>query len=301
MEEKPPPPSTPETKSTVDAESFAANVLLNIKDKNKKNLITVIQDINNYNKNSSIMLQKMMEYCYQDIIGCLNQEVVDPIMDYLMWSLLSALSSLQVARKMLRKETIILPALHASLDTAVTNKNTKIQKVLSSLLSTLLIGANQVYFDMFGELGFIKLLKDIITGPTFQEDVFKSVICCFSLLCDGSLLCKQQLNEFKIAEAMLKMGQTHPLLDEDMLNLAAMTYDDLKALKMNYSIGRNKFLKSHVNDQVVCSNPKCLKPQEDVKFKKCARCKVTVYCSKECQIVHWKQEGHHKQCHDSTK
>ena len=294
-------PPNSQIKSSVDAESFAANVLLYIKEKNKKELITVVQDINSYNKNSSVVLQKITEYCFQDIIKCLSREDIDPVMDYLMWSLLSALSSLQVARKLLRKEATILPALHTSLESGIKKKNKKIQKVLSSLLSTVLIGANQVYLDMFAELGFIKLLKDIITGPEFYEDIFKSVICCFSLLCDGSLLCKEQLNECKIAEAMLQMGQTHPLLDEDMLNLAAMTYDDLKALKMNYSIGRNKFLKSHVNDQVVCSNPKCLKPQGDVKFKKCARCKVTVYCSKGCQVVHWKQEGHHNQCREPAK
>lgn len=32
----------------------------------------------------------------------------------------------------------------------------------------------------------------------------------------------------------------------------------------------------------------CQKPQEkENKFKKCSRCKLSYYCSKECQINHW--------------
>lgn len=294
METKPP--------AVADPDTYAANVLSYIKSMNKTELITVIRDINIYTKNSTITIQKITEYCLQDIITFLKQHGLDPVFDYLMWSLLAVMTSSQTTRKLLRKEQSILPALHSSLEYAVREKNRKFLNCLSSVLSTILIGASQGYFDIFAELGFVKLLKEIIIGSEFHEEIFKSVICCFSLLCDGSLLCKQKLNEHKIAEAMFQMGQTHPLLDEDMLNLAAMTYDDLKALKMNYSIGRNKFLKSHTSIQeIYCSNPKCLKPQGEVKFKKCARCKVTVYCSKDCQVVHWKQEGHHKQCHEPAK
>ncbi|KAK8816076.1 MYND-type zinc finger protein [Blastocystis sp. ATCC 50177/Nand II] len=45
-----------------------------------------------------------------------------------------------------------------------------------------------------------------------------------------------------------------------------------------------------------CSNPNCgnteSKPGE---FKKCSRCKTACYCSKECQLEHWKN-GHKKEC-----
>lgn len=30
-------------------------------------------------------------------------------------------------------------------------------------------------------------------------------------------------------------------------------------------------------------------------FKKCSRCKQACYCSKECQLQHWKN-GHKKEC-----
>jgi hypothetical protein len=28
----------------------------------------------------------------------------------------------------------------------------------------------------------------------------------------------------------------------------------------------------------------------------CSRCKSVAYCSKECQVVHWKEMGHKKEC-----
>ena len=287
-----------EETTAFDADAFAANTSNCIKEGNIVELINIVRQVNSYNNNSSVTLQKLTEYCYTDIITCLSQDDLNASMEFLMWSLLSAIGSLTVTRKRLRKEQGVLPALYTSMKNANMVKNKKVQKVTTSFLSTALIGANLSYYDCVAELGFIKLLGEIISGDVFNEETFKSAICCFSLLCDGSLKCKQQLLEQKIADAMLKMGETHPLIDEDLMNLAALTYDDLSALKMDHSIGRNKFLKSHVASQVVCSNSKCLKQQGDVKFKKCSRCKVTLYCSKDCQIAHWKLGGHHKQCQE---
>lgn len=284
--------------STIDADTFAQAALQLIKDKNTIELINVVKQVSYFNENSSILLQKLNEYCLNNIIVNVKQDGNTAAMDFLMWSLMNSISSLSVARKRLWKDPSVLQALYKTLKDANESKNKKLQKVTTSFLSTMLIGAGHVYFDEVAKVGLIKLLNDIISGDVFNEETFKAVICCFSLLCDGTVSCKQQLIDHKVADAMLKMGETHPLIDEDLCNLAALTYDDLLALKMSHSIGRNKFLKSHVSDKVVCSNSKCLKPQDEVKFKKCSRCKVTVYCSKECQIEHWKQGGHHKQCQD---
>lgn len=48
------------------------------------------------------------------------------------------------------------------------------------------------------------------------------------------------------------------------------------------------------------TNPKCakcLKPELDYKFKRCGKCKIVLYCSRECQNEHWKS-GHKKECFD---
>lgn len=285
-----------EDKGIIDTDKFSQHASHCIRNKDVDSLIDVVKELNVYDDNPSVLHQKLSEYCLKDVISVISKEPLDSSMTFLMWSILNVMSSSTFVRKQLWKEQTLLSSLHGSLHLAVKNNNKKLQKATTSLLSTLLIGAGNAYFDTVADLKFIQLLLIIIRGNSFVEETFKHTICCFSLLCDGTDSCKQQLIDLKVADAMLKMGETHALVDEDLCNLAALTYDDLVALKMSHSIGRKKFLKTKVSDEVFCSNPKCLKPQQDVKFKKCSRCKMTFYCSKECQVEHWKRGGHHEMC-----
>ncbi|XP_035664681.1 poly [ADP-ribose] polymerase tankyrase-2-like [Branchiostoma floridae] len=48
-----------------------------------------------------------------------------------------------------------------------------------------------------------------------------------------------------------------------------------------------------------CCNPRCGKPGKRKTLKLCAGCKLTRYCSRDCQIQHW-SVGHKKCCgHDA--
>lgn len=279
-----------------DTDKFARNVALCIREKQVENLINIVKQLNVHEDNASVLHQKISEYCLKDITSSISQEPCDSAITFLMWSILNVISSSTLVRKQLWKEQNLLQLLYNSLELSIKKSNKKLQKATTSLLSTILIGASNTYFDTVAELKFIQLLLVIIRSDCFVEETFKHTICCFSLLCDGTDTCKQQLIDLKVADTMLKMGETHALIDEDLCNLAALTYDDLLALKMSHSIGRKKFLKTKVSDEVFCSNPVCLTPQQDVKFKKCSRCKMTFYCSKECQVEHWKRGGHHKIC-----
>ncbi len=48
------------------------------------------------------------------------------------------------------------------------------------------------------------------------------------------------------------------------------------------------------NSQKVCSN--CQVAEQKEQFKICSGCKKTRYCSRECQVNHWKNGGHKADC-----
>jgi hypothetical protein len=44
-----------------------------------------------------------------------------------------------------------------------------------------------------------------------------------------------------------------------------------------------------------CGNPACIEVEGEQKFKRCSRCRKVRYCSRDCQVIHWKAE-HKQQC-----
>ncbi|KAF9042001.1 hypothetical protein BDZ89DRAFT_1090120 [Hymenopellis radicata] len=47
---------------------------------------------------------------------------------------------------------------------------------------------------------------------------------------------------------------------------------------------------------MTCDNVKCQKIDEKNNFQKCAGCQTTLYCSKACQTLAWKEGGHKSMC-----
>ncbi|XP_035664672.1 poly [ADP-ribose] polymerase tankyrase-2-like isoform X3 [Branchiostoma floridae] len=77
---------------------------------------------------------------------------------------------------------------------------------------------------------------------------------------------------------------THGYLDERALESSR------PSLKLIEEVKKTKLLR--------CCNPKCGKPGYRKTLKLCGRCKLTRYCSRDCQIQHW-SVGHKKCCgHD---
>ncbi|KAJ7599834.1 hypothetical protein C8J56DRAFT_1037442 [Mycena floridula] len=50
------------------------------------------------------------------------------------------------------------------------------------------------------------------------------------------------------------------------------------------------------NWKVTCNNSNCSRIDVKSMFQKCSRCKTTLYCSKECQIIAWKEQDHKSIC-----
>ena len=55
-----------------------------------------------------------------------------------------------------------------------------------------------------------------------------------------------------------------------------------------------KLEKYYESSHALCQNSDCGKYESDVKFWVCSRCSIAKYCSKTCQVTHWKK--HSKAC-----
>ncbi|KAL4227023.1 hypothetical protein ACF0H5_014999 [Mactra antiquata] len=73
-----------------------------------------------------------------------------------------------------------------------------------------------------------------------------------------------------------------------------------------FELAKNKDICSLLHDSIIALDRKkevsdavcsqCKKSPEEGTLKRCAQCHVTLYCSRECQVVHWKQGGHKDNC-----
>lgn len=282
----------------VDAELFSERALKLIRNQNTEELIDVVKELNICGNAQLIKHQKFAEYCLKDIIQIIQDETVEKDrwpFNCLLWTALNIISATPIVRKVIWKDKTVLLSLSKSIEHSLEKDLKTFQKVAANFLSVMLVCAPMSFFQQMAEFGIISQLLNILKNKVFAEETLKSVVCCFGLLCDGTDLCKQQLIELKVADAVLKMGEIHALNDDDFSHLAAMTYDDLSMLKVDGSIGRQKFIKTQLDETMFCSNPTCSTLQKDVKFKKCSLCKMTFYCSKSCQVQHWRSM-HYKNC-----
>ncbi|XP_078601072.1 uncharacterized protein LOC144876064 [Branchiostoma floridae x Branchiostoma japonicum] len=97
-------------------------------------------------------------------------------------------------------------------------------------------------------------------------------------------------NEVDTVRRLIEFGARPDLTDG--LKASRFGIDDEKhsvseSVKLLQEARKSKLLR--------CCNPKCGKPGYRKTLKLCARCKLTRYCSRDCQIQHW-SVGHKKCC-----
>ncbi|XP_078601018.1 uncharacterized protein LOC144876019 isoform X6 [Branchiostoma floridae x Branchiostoma japonicum] len=97
-------------------------------------------------------------------------------------------------------------------------------------------------------------------------------------------------NHVDTVKRLIELGARPDLEVDYMSHIAKRLADRSNCLKLVEEARMTKLLR--------CCNPKCGKPGYRSTLKLCGRCKLTRYCSRDCQIQHW-SVGHKKCCgHD---
>jgi len=87
------------------------------------------------------------------------------------------------------------------------------------------------------------------------------------------------------------------LIDRDVDTMARSKYEPkLQSLQFQM-LGSNKVVKTIQDGARFCGNRLCYNVESKLnEYKFCQRCGFRAYCSRECQVMHWKASGHKEAC-----
>ena len=298
-------------------EEAAKTVLLLMQQKNPKILNLCNEEIVD-DTLSDIICQSIAERGLKDILDQIKSQPINT--DHLFaGAVLVAIKDLLLVKKYLWKDKFLVQALEsflkfAKLDSAFVLLRDIVAHIIQA---TLLGGTPTLFFDIICKSELIELYTDILRNKEKVKSLYsyEEILLTLLLLCQNNKQCIEKCHRLLVPQVLLEFSRWTEL-DENIKDKAEVASEciqhmvSLETLPDHRKLLLNKF-SDHMHSQnktckrsegVVCSYPTCGKVQpEDYssRFKKCGRCMVTLYCSKGCQVAHWKS-GHSKVCVSPT-
>ncbi|KAJ7761176.1 hypothetical protein DFH07DRAFT_957254 [Mycena maculata] len=142
--------------------------------------------------------------------------------------------------------------------------------------------------------GLIDLIASLIGHP-LEVDATKHVCYLLKFLASTTVYysvlaeiegMSQGLNEI--------LDENDPVITQSPVFDAWRTFTESAAERQKM---KQLFDSDEAPSSLVCDNTECSKVSEKSGFKRCAGCKYTSYCSRDCQKRDWKEGGHREECH----
>ncbi|ESK96974.1 hypothetical protein Moror_6552 [Moniliophthora roreri MCA 2997] len=93
-------------------------------------------------------------------------------------------------------------------------------------------------------------------------------------------------------DGTMKILDTEPHKSRVLSSIAKKIYTNFHELALE-RLFVDMYMKHKLSS---CDNAKCQKADKKNSFQKCSGCNTSLYCSKECQIIAWKEGGHKVMC-----
>jgi len=289
-------------------QEFANRVLTAFQTENLEELekcYTELSEESNINKAKRICA-KLHLFCYDHMTDTVKNERGEKQMKYYAWHFLQLMTCCVEVKSLVEKDAHILPALininSQSFGDQV--KEESLKSVTLNYIVFMLGEATNAYYDHFADAKVIPYLYETLSNCTLSQDdkYVESLILALNLLLEGTSNCKQQLIELEFAKLVMKKIHERTNCSEELLKVAHLTYQKLLLLTSDQQSFVETFRKGFSEESkkqalyqpVKCFNRNCSNLNV-ASYKRCSRCKLTTYCSRECQIAHWKSE-HKKAC-----
>ena len=230
-------------------------------------------------------------------------------------SVLVSIKDIHIVKKYIWKDNDFIPAMSRLLKhKIIDNKNKMFRDIVACIIQgTILGGTPAVFFETIAMSDIIEIYTGIFTNRSevlFKQS-YEKIILSLLIMCQNHDSCLHKCKQLDTAKSLEQFSQWELLEDEikEKAQVASQCIQhmsnqdqlpDYKKVVLNkfsdHMHAKNKTYKRM--ETVVCSYSDCSKIQpvtKEGRFKKCGRCRVVLYCSKECQKAHW-INSHSKVC-----
>ena len=248
----------------------------------------------------------LKKFCLETIVSLIMDNTKGNKLQYFAWHYLQLMTIDATIKDLLKKNFKMLPQLlnlHAYEWTAI--ERSSLNLISLNFVTSMLGEVEDSYYEHVADCGFISWLHELLDQSCLSSnDVsIELILLILNLILEGTDKCKKQLNNFNFSLLLNKKIQNRESCNDSLLKIANMTYQKLLLLTSDQYTFVETFRKGFKNEfqkstdelqQNRCFFSNCTNKSVST-FKRCSQCKMVTYCSKECQISHWKVE-HSKVC-----
>ena len=228
------------------------------------------------------------------------------MLKYFAWHFLQLSTSCVQVKLKIQNDEELLPALmilHTN-EFEDLHCTESLQTVSLNYLIVMLGGAANEYYDHVAASGIFTLIYTMLNSSSLSSNDthIESIILSLNLLLEGTNACKKQFVALNFEKLLAKKIKDRNNCSIELLKVAQMTHQKLLLLSSENQSFVETFRKGFEEEakkQAIYQEPKCFNKDCSLDysptFKRCSKCKIATYCSKECQIRHWKN-GHSKIC-----
>ena len=300
--------------STNDQEGFAQVFVHNLKTCTFSNsqFLFAMGTIIAEEYDGNLLKQKVVEIGMPHLMQVLKRCVLSHQL-YVTELIFKVVMAMPCARKYCWRDKDYFPALAKLL--TVLDPNPDLDKyqirgdAVHILYTSVIAAPKEIYEQVAATRSFEYLMTVLNDNPKDERDAQtgEDVIMCVTLFSDHWDLFGSQMRQFKVRKYVskwrkyaLQYASYFPnfvwSLESLLLRLTVLfQYDKVKESHPHFRmetpqaiINAKNFIRT--NNRTACSNPECLKLNDcdsEDKYKKCAKCHLAYYCTKECQVKHW--------------
>merc|ERR1712168_5329 len=272
--------------------------------------LSEVEDIDNGKRTCYILFTKTFDIMMEVV----KNGDSETMLKYYVWHLLQLMTCCPQIKEVLYPdhESVSLLLTFNSTHNWDADQKSSLKSITLNYVLIMLSNADDEYYEMVETTPLFTFLHDTLTSCTMDtsDPHFELTLLTLNLLLEGSSGCKRKLLEHDFKTLIsLKMEQRGERCHDNMLHVTKQTLDKFLLLTSDsksfvetfrYNAKQEIDKDSWFGDKS-CFNTSCTSGKQcsgdatGLNLKYCSRCKSVTYCSKECQIAHWKA-GHSKVC-----